>query len=137
MEFGGDMIKFNISDSIKNPNDVRSCFAIDVIKNLGQERSAAPIKKDVSRTTIEEEIGVEHKEHATTLKIPNLADSTPSEFVDSAATFEPLSQYIGEPIGCYLLWFRCPIETKMVREFTLTLGSSTPQSGRITIPFCS
>ena len=40
---------------------------------------------------------MEHKEHATTLKITNLAESTPSEFVDSAATFEPSSQSIGEP----------------------------------------
>ncbi|XP_068319701.1 uncharacterized protein [Pyrus communis] len=97
MEFGGDIIKFKVPKSIKNPNDVRSCFAIDVIKNLGQEHSAAPLKKDVSRTTIEEGIGVEHNEHATTLKIPNLAESIPSQFVDSATTFEPLSQYIGEP----------------------------------------
>ena len=96
MEFGGDMIKFNVSESVENPNDVRSCFAIDVIKNIGQERSV-PIKKDVSRTTIEEEIEVEHKEHATTLKRPNMAKSIPCQFVDSAATFEPSSQYMGEP----------------------------------------
>ncbi|KAM1063634.1 hypothetical protein ACFX2A_028376 [Malus domestica] len=83
MEFGGDMIKFNVSESIENPNDVRSCFVIDVIKNIGQELSAL-IKKDVSRTIIEEGIGVEHKEHATTLKTSNLAESTPNAFVDSA-----------------------------------------------------
>ena len=52
MEFGGDMIKFNVSEFVKNPNDVRSCFSIDVIKNIGHE-CLAPIKKDVSRTTIE------------------------------------------------------------------------------------
>ncbi|KAM2704164.1 hypothetical protein EV1_033523 [Malus domestica] len=97
MGFGGDMIKFNIFDSVKNPNDVRSCFAIDVIKNLGQEHSTAPIKKDVSRTTIEEGIGAEHKEQATTLKIPNMAESTLSEFVDSAATFELLPSLVQVP----------------------------------------
>ncbi|KAM2208464.1 hypothetical protein ACFXTI_024457 [Malus domestica] len=32
MAFGGDMINFKISDSIENPNDVHSCFSIDVIK---------------------------------------------------------------------------------------------------------
>ncbi|XP_070672171.1 uncharacterized protein [Malus domestica] len=53
MEFGGDMINFKVSESVTNPNDVRSFFAIDVIKNLGQERSAALIKKDVPRTTNE------------------------------------------------------------------------------------
>ena len=72
MEFGGDVINFKVSESIKNTNDVRSCFAIGIIKNLGQERST-PIKKDASRITIEEGIGVEHKEHATTLQTPNTA----------------------------------------------------------------
>ena len=72
MAFGGDMINFKVSEYFENPNEVRSCFAIDVFKNIGQERSA-PIKKDVSRTTIEEGIGVEHKEHAPTLKPSNLA----------------------------------------------------------------
>ena len=45
MAFGGDMINFKILESIENPNDVRSCFAIDVIKDVGQENSAT-IKKD-------------------------------------------------------------------------------------------
>ncbi|KAB2615288.1 S ribonuclease [Pyrus ussuriensis x Pyrus communis] len=45
MEFGGDTINFKVSESIENPNDVRSCFAIGTIKNIGQERST-PIKKD-------------------------------------------------------------------------------------------
>ena len=72
MEFGGDMINFKVSESIQNRNDVRSCFAIGIIKNIGQERST-PIKKDASRTTIEEGIGRKHKEHATALKTPNLA----------------------------------------------------------------
>ena len=32
MEFGGDMIKFNVSKSVENPNDVRSYFSIDELK---------------------------------------------------------------------------------------------------------
>ncbi|KAM1829955.1 hypothetical protein ACFX14_022706 [Malus domestica] len=86
MEFGGDMINFKVSESVTNPNDVRSFFAIDVIKNLGQERSAALIKKDVPRTTNEEGIGVKHKEHAPTLKPSNLAESTLCSSIDYAAT---------------------------------------------------
>ena len=39
MEFGGDMINFKVSESVEHTNDVRSCFAIDVIKNKRQERS--------------------------------------------------------------------------------------------------
>ena len=53
MEFGDEVIKFKVSEYIKKPNDVRSCFAIDVIKNLGQEHSSEPIKKDVPLHAVE------------------------------------------------------------------------------------
>ncbi|KAM2282770.1 hypothetical protein ACFXTI_031955 [Malus domestica] len=86
MAFGGDMIGFNISKTVENTNDVRSCCAIDVIENIWQKRSTL-IKKKVPRTTIEEEIGVNNKECMTTpLKTPNLAERNPCAFVDSAAT---------------------------------------------------
>ncbi|KAM1331182.1 hypothetical protein PS2_043370 [Malus domestica] len=93
MEFGGDTINFKVSESIENPNDVRSCFAIDVIKNIEQE-SSTPIKNDEFRTTNEEGIGVKHKEHAPILKPSNLVKSTPCASVDSAATS---LQHIGDP----------------------------------------
>ncbi|KAM2097162.1 hypothetical protein ACFX1R_020741 [Malus domestica] len=131
MEFGGDMIKFNVSDSVKNPNDVYSCFLIDVIKNLGQERSVAPIKKDVSRATIEEGVGVENNEQVTILKIPNLAESTPSEFVDSAATFEPSSQYIGEPP----IPIPIPISTNRLLPSLVQVPNQILDGGRVYIDF--
>nr|XP_028962131.1 uncharacterized protein LOC114826230 [Malus domestica] len=81
------------STTVENRKDVRSCFAIDVIANIGQERSA-PIKNEIFQTTIEKGIGVEHNEHAPTLKKPNLAESTPCACVDSTATS---LQHIGEP----------------------------------------
>ncbi|XP_050147260.1 uncharacterized protein LOC126622501 [Malus sylvestris] len=56
--------------------------------------NSAPIKKDEFRTTNVEGIGVEHKEHATTLKIHNLAESTPCLSVDSVITS---LQHIGKP----------------------------------------
>ncbi|KAM1365516.1 hypothetical protein ACFX2F_043928 [Malus domestica] len=93
MAFGADMIKFKIPESLENSNDVRSCFAIDVIENIRQER-APSIKKDEFQTTNEEGIGVEHKEHDPILKMHNLAESTIEESVDIAAT---LLQHIGEP----------------------------------------
>ena len=34
MQFGGDMINFKVSESVEHINDVRSCCAIDVIKNI-------------------------------------------------------------------------------------------------------
>ncbi|KAM2100605.1 hypothetical protein ACFX1T_027733 [Malus domestica] len=96
MAFGGNMINFNVSDSVEKPNHVRSCFAIDVVKNIGQEPSV-PIRKNESSITIKKGSGVENKKHATILKTPNLAESTSHAFVDSAATFEPSLQYISEP----------------------------------------
>ncbi|CAN6677825.1 unnamed protein product [Malus baccata var. baccata] len=77
MAFGGNMINFKIPESIENTNDVRSCCAINVIKHIGTECSTK-IKKDVSRTTTEKELGVEHKEcTAPTLEAPQLAMSNP------------------------------------------------------------
>ncbi|CAN6712659.1 unnamed protein product [Malus baccata var. baccata] len=35
MAFGGDMISFNIPESVENTNDVHFCCAIDVIENIG------------------------------------------------------------------------------------------------------
>ncbi|CAN6552311.1 unnamed protein product [Malus baccata var. baccata] len=90
MEFGDELIKFKVPEYVKNPNDVRSCFAIDVIKNVGKEHSCAPIKKDVPRCIIEEGIGVEHTKHVITPKIPNLAEST-----TFASPFESSSTCIG------------------------------------------
>ncbi|CAN6566336.1 unnamed protein product [Malus baccata var. baccata] len=94
MAFGGDMINFKIPESIENTNDVRSCCAINVIENIGTECSTK-IKKDVSRTTTEKELGVEHKEcTAPTLKAPQLAMSNPCAYVHSATTSLP---YKGKP----------------------------------------
>ncbi|KAM1453517.1 hypothetical protein EV1_003125 [Malus domestica] len=39
MAFGGDMICFKVSEFIETPNVVRSCCAINVIANIGQECS--------------------------------------------------------------------------------------------------
>ncbi|KAM1415288.1 hypothetical protein ACFX2I_006957 [Malus domestica] len=92
MEFSDELIKFKVPEYVKNPHDVRSCFAIDVIKHVGKEHSCAPIKKDVPRCIIEEGIGVEHTKHVITPKIPNLAEST-----TFAAPFESSSTCIGKP----------------------------------------
>ncbi|KAM1100486.1 hypothetical protein ACFX2B_006874 [Malus domestica] len=94
MAFGGDMISFKVSEFIETPNVVRSCCAINVIENIGQECSTL-IKKNVPQTTIEERIGVNNKGcTAPTLKSPNLAESTRCASVHCAAT--SLS-YMGKP----------------------------------------
>ncbi|CAN6677781.1 unnamed protein product [Malus baccata var. baccata] len=137
MTFGGDMISFNIPESVENTNDVRFCCANDVIENIGQKRSTL-IKKKVLRTTIEEEIGVNNKECTTTLlKTPILIESNPCSFVDSAATS---LQHIGtspNPISIPISTNRYLIECKVVGKVTSIVGSNTPKSGRTTIPFRS
>ena len=126
MEFGGDMIKFNVSESVENSNDVRSCFVIEEIKNIGQERS---IKNDASRTTNEEGIGVEHKDHKDTAI--HLAESTPNECVDRAATFKPSSQHIGKQPTPN------PIPIKIDRWFPslMQIPNQIPDGGRINKDF--
>ncbi|KAM2935486.1 hypothetical protein COP2_033196 [Malus domestica] len=36
MEFDGEVVNFNLSDSIKYPNDDHSCFSIDIVESLVQ-----------------------------------------------------------------------------------------------------
>ncbi|KAM2312315.1 hypothetical protein ACFXTH_022734 [Malus domestica] len=89
MAFGGDMICFKVSEFIETPNVVRSCCAINVIANIGQECSTL-IKTKVPRTTIEEGIGVNNKgSTAPPLKSPNLAECTPCASVHSATISLP------------------------------------------------
>jgi len=92
--FGGDMINFKIPESIETTNDVLSCCAINVIEHIGTEYSTR-IKKDVSRTTTEKELGGENKEcTAPTLKGPQLAMSNSCASVHCATTSLP---YKGKP----------------------------------------
>ncbi|CAN6562565.1 unnamed protein product [Malus baccata var. baccata] len=89
MAFGGDMMNFKISKSVENTNDVRSCCAINVIENIGQECSTL-VKKNVPQPTIDEGSGVNNKEcTAPTLKTPNLAKCTPCASIHSATTSLP------------------------------------------------
>ena len=83
------MINFKVSESVEYTNDVRSCFATDVIDNIGQERTA-PIKNNAFQTMNGEGIGMKHKGHVPAIKEPpDLAESTPCAFVHNAATSTP------------------------------------------------
>ena len=126
MEFGGDIIKFNVSESVENPNDVCACFVIDKIEDIGQEHS---IKKDTSRTTNEEGIEIEQKDHKATAI--NLAESTSNAHVDHAATFEHSSQHIGKQPNPN------PIPIKIDRWFPslMQIPKQTPDGGRIYMNF--
>ena len=126
MEFCGGMIKFNVSESVEHPNDVRSCFVIDKIRNIWQEHSG---KKDASRTTMEEGIGVKHKDNtAPAINTSKLAESTMGNNVDNAATS---SQHLRKPSTPN------PIPISVNRWFPplVQVPNQIPDGGRIHMDF--
>ncbi|CAN6542449.1 unnamed protein product [Malus baccata var. baccata] len=128
MAFGGDMINFKISESVENTNDVRSCCAINVIENIGQECSTL-VKKNVPQPTIEEGIGVNNKEcTAPTLKSPNLAECTPCASVHSATTSLP---YKGEPP----IPISIPISTNRLLPCMVQVPNQRERGGRVRVDF--
>ncbi|XP_050150499.1 uncharacterized protein LOC126625451, partial [Malus sylvestris] len=59
MEFDGEVIDFNLSESIKFPKDDHSCFSIDIIDDLAQDFLDC-LERDTLETTIAQGIG--HKD---------------------------------------------------------------------------
>ncbi|KAM1168241.1 hypothetical protein ACFX19_030702 [Malus domestica] len=126
MAFGGDMINFKISESVENTNDVRSCCAINVIDNIGQECSTL-VNKNVPQPTIEEGIGVNNKEcTAPTLKSSNLPKCNPCAFVHSATTSLP---YKGKPP----IQFSIPISTNRLLPCMVQVPNRRQRSGRVRV----
>ena len=56
MEFDGEVIDFNLSQSIKFPKDDHSCFSIDIIDDLAQDFLDS-LERDTLETTIAQGIG--------------------------------------------------------------------------------
>ncbi|CAN6557463.1 unnamed protein product [Malus baccata var. baccata] len=56
MEFDGEVIDFNLSESIKFPKDDHSCFSIDIIDDLAQDFLDS-LERDTLETTIAQGIG--------------------------------------------------------------------------------
>ncbi|KAM1216918.1 hypothetical protein ACFX2J_013148 [Malus domestica] len=126
MAFGGDMICFKVSEFIETPNVVRSCCAINVIANIGQECSTL-IKTKVPRTTIEEGIGVNNKgSTAPPLKSPNLAECTPCASVHSATISLP---YKGKPP----IPNSIPISTNRLLPCMMQVPNRSQRGGRVRV----
>ncbi|KAM2575138.1 hypothetical protein TB2_006986 [Malus domestica] len=126
MAFGGDMINFKVSESVENTNDVRSCCAINVIENIGQECSTL-IKKNVPQPTIEEGIGVNNKEcTAPTLKSSNLPKCNPCAFVHSATTSLPHKGKPPIPISI-------PISTNRLLPCMVQVPNQRQRGGRVRV----
>ncbi|CAN6576784.1 unnamed protein product [Malus baccata var. baccata] len=60
MEFDGEVIDFNISDSMRYPHDDHSCFSIDVIDSLAQE-FIDDLSEDALEKTITQGIGLKNE----------------------------------------------------------------------------
>ena len=56
MEFDGEVIDFNLSESIKFPKDDHSCFSIDIIDDLVQDFLDS-LERDTLETTLAQGIG--------------------------------------------------------------------------------
>ena len=123
MQFGGDMIHFKVSESVEHTNDVRSCCAINVIKDIRQECSSR-IKKNGFRTTKKEGSGVGNS--ATPLKKPNLAESNHCEILDKSATS---MQYMGKS----LIPISIPISTNRLLPSLVQGLNRTKGGGRVHI----
>ncbi|KAM2805895.1 hypothetical protein COP1_046579 [Malus domestica] len=59
MEFDGEVIDFNLSETIKYPSDDHSCFSIDIIDTLAQQYFE-DLNKDALETTITKGMGLKN-----------------------------------------------------------------------------
>ncbi|CAN6544176.1 unnamed protein product [Malus baccata var. baccata] len=86
MEFNGEVIDFNLSESIKFPKDDHSCFSIDIIDDLAQDFLDC-LERDTLETTIAQEIG----------QTFGFAVPRSEEEAEIVAALESLPQHHGKP----------------------------------------
>ncbi|CAN6716097.1 unnamed protein product [Malus baccata var. baccata] len=71
MEFDGEVINFNLSDSIKYPSEDHSCFSIDVFASLAQDHFEQ-LNDDALELVIAREIDIQNNEAPPTLELKPL-----------------------------------------------------------------
>ncbi|CAN6583779.1 unnamed protein product [Malus baccata var. baccata] len=86
MEFDGEVIDFNLSESIKFPKDDHSCFSIDIIDDLAQDFLDC-LERDTLETTIAQGIG----------QTSGFAVPRSMEEAEIVAALESLPQHHGKP----------------------------------------
>ncbi|TQD74247.1 hypothetical protein C1H46_040222 [Malus baccata] len=86
MEFDGEVIDFNLSESIKFPKDDHSCFSIDIIDDLAQDFLDS-LERDTLETTIAQ--GIRQKSGFT---VPRSVEEA-----EIVAALESLPQHHGKP----------------------------------------
>ncbi|KAM1493813.1 hypothetical protein ACFX10_025542 [Malus domestica] len=87
MEFDGEIIDFNISETIRYPKDDHSCFSIDVFDSLAHDYLDS-LNKDALETTIAQGIGLKS----------NLDEPIPAANAEMVAALESLPQHVGKPL---------------------------------------
>ncbi|CAN6570915.1 unnamed protein product [Malus baccata var. baccata] len=86
MELDGEVIDFNLSESIKFPKDDHSCFSIDIIDDLTQDFLDS-LERDTLETTIAQGIG----------QTSGFAVPRSEEEAEIVAALESLPQHHGKP----------------------------------------
>ncbi|CAN6579348.1 unnamed protein product [Malus baccata var. baccata] len=86
MEFDGEVIDFNLSESIKFPKDDHSCFSIDILDDLAQDFLDC-LERDTLETTIAQGIGQKS----------GLAVPRSEEEAEIVAALDSLPQHHGKP----------------------------------------
>ncbi|CAN6685961.1 unnamed protein product [Malus baccata var. baccata] len=86
MKFDGEVIDFNLSESIKFPKDDHSCFSIDIIDDLAQDFLDC-LENDTLETTIAQRIG-----QKSGFAVPRSVEEA-----EIMASLESLPQYQGKP----------------------------------------
>ncbi|CAN6695146.1 unnamed protein product [Malus baccata var. baccata] len=86
MEFDGEVIDFNLSESIKFPKDDHSCFSIDIIDDLAQDFLDS-LERDTLETTIAQGIG-----QKSGFAVPRNVEEA-----EIVAALESLPQHHGKP----------------------------------------
>ncbi|CAN6554914.1 unnamed protein product [Malus baccata var. baccata] len=86
MEFDGEVIDFNLSESMKFPKDDHSCFFIDILDDLAQDFLDC-LERDTLETTIAQGIGQKS----------GLAVPRSEEEAEIVAALDSLPQHHGKP----------------------------------------
>ncbi|XP_070669006.1 uncharacterized protein [Malus domestica] len=99
MEFDGEIIDFNISETIRYPKDDHSCFSIDVFDALAQDYLDS-LNEDALETTIAQGIGLKNKgadvKHPHNMDREILAMPPSAEIGEMVVALESLPQHLGD-----------------------------------------
>ncbi|CAN6678252.1 unnamed protein product [Malus baccata var. baccata] len=99
MEFDGEVVNFNLSDSIKYPSEDHSCFAIDIIDSLAQgyleDLNDDMLEKVITRGM---ELKTMNANHMLThgMHEPFHAVAYSEEFIEFVAALESLPKHVGK-----------------------------------------